>query len=186
MEPQLTIRAEHPQDHTAIFNVITAAFFEMPYADGDEAELVDALRSQNALSVCLVAEFDGVIVSQIAFSPAQTDDNDEGWYALGPVAVLPEHQRTGIGSKLVHAGLLAITALDAKGCILVGHPEYYTRFGFILSSSNAPIGQPSDFFMVKSLGSPIPSGPIAFHKAFNGATPSQMIVCPQQQSKQVS
>ena len=173
MEPHLAIRAEHPKDHAAIFDVITAAFLGMPYADGDEAQLLDDLRSQHALSVSLVAEIDGVVVGQIAFSPAQTLGNDEGWYALGPVAVLPEHQRTGIGSKLVHAGLLALTALDAKGCILVGHPEYYARFGFVLSSSNAPSGQPSDFFMVKSLGSPIPSGPIAFHMAFNStASPS--------------
>ena len=67
---RLIIRAEREGDHSALRNVVTAAFDGMPYADGDEAELVDTLRSERALLVSLVAELDGTIIGQIAFSPA--------------------------------------------------------------------------------------------------------------------
>jgi putative acetyltransferase len=164
-----TIRPECRDDHVSIGDVIAAAFSGKPYADGDEAELVEALRRENALSVSLVAELEGTVIGQIAFSPARASDGARGWYALGPVAVLPAHQRTGIGSKLVYAGLEAITQLGASGCILVGDPAYYTRFGFRLSPSNAPDGEPTEFFMVKLLGPQQPTGPIYFHGAFNSA-----------------
>jgi predicted N-acetyltransferase YhbS len=164
-----TIRRECHDDYLSIGNVISAAFSGKPYADGDEAELVEALRRENALSVLLVAELEGTVIGQVAFSPAQASDGTRGWYALGPVAVLPAHQRTGIGSKLVHAGLQAITELGANGCILVGDPAYYTRFGFRLSPSNTPGGESTEFFMVKLLGHQQPTGPIYFHRAFNSA-----------------
>ncbi|MEE8104667.1 MAG: N-acetyltransferase [Planctomycetota bacterium] len=160
------VRPENHHDYGAIGNVITTAFSGKPYADGDEAELVETLRRANALSVSLVAELDGIVVGQVAFSPAQASDGARGWYGLGPVAVLPAHQRVGIGSKLVRAGLQVITDLGANGCILVGDPGYYARFGFRLSPSNAPIGEPTEFFMVKLIGHRLPTGPISFHGAF--------------------
>lgn len=165
----LTIRDERPDDHATIVKIIKAAFHGMPYAVGDEAELVEALRAQNALSVSLVAECERTVVGQIAFSPAQPSDGAEGWYALGPVAVLPTHQRGGIGSRLVRAGLQAITELGANGCILTGNPDYYARFGFTLSPSHVPAGEPSEFFMVKLLRGQLPIGPIRFHGAFISA-----------------
>jgi predicted N-acetyltransferase YhbS len=141
----------------------------MPYADGDEAELVEALRGDNALSVSLVAELDDTVVGQVALSPAQASDGSQAWYALGPVSVLPAYQGAGVGSKLVRAGLDAIVELGADGCILVGDPAYYVRFGFRVSPSNAPVGQPKEAFMVKLLGGRKPRGPISFHPAFNSA-----------------
>ena len=161
-----TIRPERPEDHAAVGHVITAAFTGMPYADGDEAELVEKLRRANALSVSLVAELEGEVVGQVAFSPASAP----GWYALGPVAVLPEHQRIGIGSKLIRAGLQRITELGASGCILVGDPGYYTRFGFERAPAHAPAREPAEFFQLKLLGQEPPSGPISFHDAFYAAT----------------
>jgi len=170
MSAEVTIRPEARGDHAAIGDLIRVAFAEMPYADGDEAELVETLRREKAISVSLVAELDDVVVGQIVFSPALASDGGEGWYALGPVAVDPAHQRTGIGSKLVRAGLQAIMQLGANGCILVGDPVYYTRFGFRLSPSNAPVGEAAEFFMVKLLGhQQHPSGPISFHWAFASA-----------------
>ena len=169
MPPQLNIRVERSADHAAIGEVINAAFLGMPYAAGDEAELVEVLRRENALSASLVAELDGAIVGQIAFSPARPSDGASGWYALGPVAVLPAHQRGGIGSKLVWEGLRAIADMGANGCILTGNPTYYSRFGFRVSRSNAPAGEPPRFFMVKSFVALTPVGPICFHEAFNSA-----------------
>jgi putative acetyltransferase len=164
--PNPTIRAERPHDHALIGEVITAAFRDMPFAAGDEAELVEALRAAGGLSVSLVAELDGSLVGQIAFSPARPADGSPGWYALGPVAVLPDHQGLGIGSKLVRAGLEKIEQQGAHGCILTGNPAYYTRFGFRVSPENAPPGEPAEYFMVKALGRSVPRGPIGFHEAF--------------------
>jgi putative acetyltransferase len=141
----------------------------MPYADGDEAELVEVLRFRNALSVSLVAELEGAIVGQIAFSPAHASGGSAGWYALGPVAVLPAHQGGGIGSALIRTGLQAIIELGASGCILTGAPAFYSRFGFTLSRENAPPGESAEYFMVKLLRGDLPIGPIRFHEAFGGA-----------------
>ena len=162
----VTIRPERPEDHDTIGHIIRTAFHGMPYAAGDEAELVDALRSQRALSVSLVAESQDTVIGQIALSPAQPADGTPGWYALGPVSVVPAHQQSGVGAQLVRAGLQAIAALDARGCILTGNPAYYVRFGFELSPANVPDGEPAEFFMVKLLGEHCPVGPIAFHPAF--------------------
>lgn len=169
MLKQPIVRREGYADRTAIADVIDKAFCGKPYADGDESELVDKLRQQNALSVSLVAELDGTIVGHIAFSLATPSDGSEGWYALGPLAVLPEYQGMGIGSQLVWCGLKAIAELDANGCILVGDVEYYRRFGFELSHSNVPHGEPPDHFMVKLLAGSLPQGPISFHEAFESA-----------------
>jgi putative acetyltransferase len=167
MSSAMSIRPERQHDHAAISRVISEAFSGMPYADGNEAELVETLRRENALVVSLVAELDGAVVGHVAFSPADASDGAPGWYALGPVAVLPAHQRTGIGSKLIRAGLRALIERGASGCILVGNPAYYERFGFKRSPSNAPSGEPAEFFMVKTLAQSAPDGPIRFHEAFS-------------------
>lgn len=168
MPTDVTIRPERPDDHGVIGDLITAAFAGKPYADGDEADLLAALRREHALTLSLVAELRGEVVGQAAFSPARATDGARDWYALGPVAVLPAHQGTGIGSRLIRAGLESITGLGADGCILVGDPAYYTRFGFGVSPENAPVGQPADYFMVKVLGGRRPDGPISFHEVFGG------------------
>ena len=103
MTPEPRIRPERRDDFAAIGVVIRAAFAGKPYAAGNEAELVEALRRRNALVVSLVAELQGAVVGQIAFSPAFASDGSSDWYALGPVSVLPEHQGRGIGASLVRA-----------------------------------------------------------------------------------
>ena len=108
MTLKLEIRPECSRDAEAIAQLIRSAFLGMPYADGDEAELVEALRAQSALSISLVAEREGTIVGQVAFSPARAPGDTPGWYALGPVAVLPAYQRGGIGSALIRTGLQSI------------------------------------------------------------------------------
>ncbi len=169
MRSEVEIRPERSDDTDAIGELVTSAFFGMPYADGDEAGLLEALRAQNALSVSLVAELEGTIVGQVAFSPARTSGGMSGWYALGPVAVLPGRQGVGIGSMLVRTGLEAVSELGAVGCILTGDPAYYSRFGFEPAPQSAPPGEPSEFFMVKLLRGQLPAGSIHFHEAFRGA-----------------
>jgi len=168
MKSEVTIRPERSGDVDAIRELVRSAFSGMPYAEGDEPELVDALRAGHALSLSLVAERRGTIVGHVAFSPAHAPDGTPDWYALGPLAVLPAHQRRGIGSMLVRAGLEAVSGLGARGCILTGDPSYYSRFGFRLSPGSAPPGQPPEFFMVNLLRGHLPDGPIRFHAAFGG------------------
>jgi len=161
-----TIRRERPGERARLRHVIESAFAGKPYADGDEAELLDALQRHDALSLSLVAEVDGCVVGQAAFSPA-TPAVDEGrWFALGPVAVLPEFQGRGLGSRLVLEGLHTLEGEGADGCILVGDPAYYSRLGFHLASANAPTDQPAHHFMVKVLRGSEPRGTIQFHRAF--------------------
>ncbi len=163
------IRRERPDDHAAIGDVINSAFLGKPYAGGDEAELVEKLRRDNALSVSLVAELEGSVIGQVVISPARASDGTQGWFGLGPIAVLPAHQKIGIGSQLVRAGLQAIAELGAIGCILVGDPGYYRRFGFVNSPDNALAGEPAKLFMIKLLGQHQPTGPISFHPGFSSA-----------------
>lgn len=162
----LIIRPEIEKDKEQIREVTFAAFKPMPYADGNEHELVDQLRDANALKVSLVAELDDRIIGHIAFSPATATDGSVGWYALGPVSVLPAFQRSGVGSALVHKGLQEIGELGACGCILVGDPNYYTRFGFENAPELAPLNEPAEYFMIKMIDGAKPDVPIHFHKVF--------------------
>lgn len=138
----------------------------MPYASGNEQDLVDALRRDGGLALSLVAtEPDGAMIGHIAFSPASAGD----WYALGPVSVDPARQRRGVGRLLIEEGLRRLVARGAAGCILVGNPALYGRFGFAVRPTLAPAGVPAAFFMVLPLAGSLPAAPIAFHPLFGGA-----------------
>lgn len=164
---RVELRSERPGDRAHIHALIDDAFRDMPFSEGDEADLVDVLRAQGALVVSLIAELDGTLVGQITFFPAFPADGSPGWYALGPVAVTPRLQRSGIGSKLIRAGLERITELGGAGCILTGDPAYYPRFGFEPAPANAPPEEPAEYFMLKVLRGERPRCTIAFHAAFH-------------------
>jgi len=121
------IRPERSDDWPGIHALNAAAF-----GRNAEADLVDALRANGHLTLSLVAERDGQIVGHIAFSPATIASPDGDWMALalGPLAVLPAHQRSGVGSALVRAGLAACLAMVHDVVFLLGHETYYPRFGF--------------------------------------------------------
>ena len=161
----LQVREERPSDRTAIYEVTKLAFESMPFSDGDEQDLVDALRLSGALTVSLVATKLDQVVGHVAFSPA--DSSTPGWYSLGPVSVLPTLQRKGVGKQLIGEGLERLRRLGAVGCILVGDPRYYARFGFQLAPEHAPSRQPEEYFMVKSLSEePGQIPPLDFHPVF--------------------
>lgn len=102
----------------------------MPYSDGSEPRIIDALREAGELTLSLVAEQDNKLLGQITFSPVSIDGVHGQWFGLGPVAVEPECQSKGIGGALIREGLDRLKTIEAKGCVLVGNPEYYSRFGF--------------------------------------------------------
>ena len=123
----LTVRAETPDDVAAVHVVNEAAF-----GREEEAELVDRLRSRGVLTVSLVAVQDGQIVGHITFSPVVTESENSCFEAisLATMAVLPAYQRLGIGSEMVRAGLDECRSLGHEIIVVVGHPDYYPRFGF--------------------------------------------------------
>jgi putative acetyltransferase len=124
----LTIRLETPEDRVAIRQVNQEAFGRKA-----EAEIVEKLRERGVLSPSLVAVQNDVVIGHIAFSPVEITTEDSSFEALtlGPIAVLPPHQNKGIGSQLVLAGLDECRRLGHEIIILVGHPNYYPRFGFV-------------------------------------------------------
>ncbi len=163
----MTIRPEQPGEEPAIHALTEAAFRNMPYADGDEADLVDALRRDGDLALSLVAlNMDEAIVGHMAFSPVSISDGSPGWFALGPCSVIPTRQRTGIGTQLVEAGLGEMRARGACGIVLVGSPKYYGRFGFERDPKLVYPGAPAQYFQRLVLADGEPSGVVTFAPAF--------------------
>jgi len=93
-------------------------------------------------------------------------DGTKDWYGLGPVSVHPDLQGRGIGKALVREGLARLRNLHAKGCCLVGHPQYYRQFGFENAVGLRHEGVPDEFFFVLAFDGPMPQGQVSFHKAF--------------------
>lgn len=162
----VVIRMEQPRDTGAIERVHLAAFASHAYSQQTEHLIVNALRAAGALTVSLVAEKDGEVIGHIAFSVALINGQDCGWQLLGPVGVLPAHQRQGVGSRLVREGLDAIRRLGATGCVLVGEPAYYCRFGFAQSPSLSMPGVPSEYLLGLSFDGHMPGGTVSHHPAF--------------------
>lgn len=162
----IAIRNEKDADTAAITGVTISAFKTLEISNHTEQFVVSALRAAKALTISLVAELDGEIIGHIAFSPISISDGTQNWYGLRPVSVLPEYQRQGIGKKLVTEGLSRLQASGAKGCCLVGHPDYYRKFGFQNTEKLTLIGVPPEFFFALSFDGNIPSGTVAFHEGF--------------------
>lgn len=169
----ILLRDEAPRDFLAISKLTAAAFQSLEISRHTEQFIIEALRSAGALTVSLVAEVEGRVVGHIAFSPVTISDHTAGWYGLGPVSVLPEWQRRGIGTALIQAGLARLKALGGKGCCLVGHPQYYQRFGFRNVATLGCEGIPSEVFFALPLDGPFPQGVVAFHPAFAATGPVQ-------------
>jgi len=125
----ITVRPELPSDRLAIRAVLERAF-----ASDAEARLVDALRGRTDPQVSLVAvDPTGGVIGHILFTPVAIRGSERSSRAIGlaPMAVLPEHQRGGVGSALIRAGLAACAALGERVVVVLGHPDYYPRFGFV-------------------------------------------------------
>ncbi len=166
MKHQIVIRHETAADVRAIAEVTVAAFKTLAISNQTEQFIITALRAAKALTISLVAEADGRVVGHIAFSPVTISDGSSSWYGLGPVSVLPEYQRRGIGRALIQEGISRLKDLGARGCCLVGHPEYYRRFGFQNIRGLVHEGVPEEVFFALSLDGHIPQGIVEFHVGF--------------------
>lgn len=166
MSSRIIIRPETPSDHAAISSITESAFRTLEISSNTEHFIVDALRAAGALTISLVAEQEGRVVGHIAFSPITVSDDTTDWYGLGPVSVVPELQRQGIGKALIREGLAQLRTLGAKGCCLVGHPEYYRQFGFTNTPDLSHEGVPPEVFFALAFEGPVPKGTVKFHDAF--------------------
>jgi putative acetyltransferase len=166
-EAQVLIRSEMESDIQAIAEVTQAAFATCPYSHQTEQFILAALRAAGALSVSLVAELEGQVVGHVAFSPVTISDGNPHWYGVGPVSVLPRHQRQGIGSALLCEGFSRLQTPGARGCVLVGEPAYYQRFGFRNRPTLTLEGVPPQYFLALPFGDQIPTGAVVFHPAFS-------------------
>lgn len=166
MKDKVLIRSETGADAGAIAEVTVAAFKTLEISNHTEQFIVAALRAAKALTVSLVAETEGRVVGHIAFSPVAISDGSPDWYGLGPVSVLPEYQRRGIGGALIDEGISRLKDLGARGCCLVGHPEYYRRFGFRNIPGLGIEGVPDEVFFALPLDGHNPQGRVEFHAGF--------------------
>ena len=166
MNPAIVIRNETDADIGTITGVTVAAFKTLEISNHTEQFIIEALRAAKALTLSLVAEVDGRVVGHIAFSPVTISDGTMNWYGLGPVSVLPEYQRKGIGKALIQEGLSRLKKLGAKGCCLVGHPQYYRKFGFENVTGLVHKGVPQEVFVALSFDGHFPQGDVMFHEGF--------------------
>ncbi len=162
----MIIRKEKNTDFESITNVTIEAFKNHPISRQTEHFIINALRSADALTISLVAEMDGQLVGHIAFSPITISDGTTEWYGLGPVSVLPEYQRKGIGKTLINKGLSLLKDMGAHGCALVGPPEYYIKFGFKNYPEMIHEGVPQEVFLVLPFTGKVPNGIVVFHEGF--------------------
>lgn len=169
MNVQVAIRSETAADVDAIRDVTIAAFKTLEISGHTEQFIIAALRAAGSLTVSLVAEVDGRVVGHIAFSPVTISDGTMNWYGLGPVSVLPECQRQGIGKALIEGGLAQLKRLNAQGVCLVGHPVYYRKFGFKNMPGLVLEGVPKEVFFALSFDARTPQGTVTFHDAFKAS-----------------
>ncbi|MDQ2064856.1 N-acetyltransferase [Xinfangfangia sp. CPCC 101601] len=161
------LRPERPSDAAEIAALTTRAFATAPHSGGNEAQIIAALRDARALTLSLVLESPQGLIGHAAWSPVQIADGTQGWYGLGPVSVAPEAQGLGHGGRLIHAGMAQL-AQDhaAAGCVVLGDPAYYSRFGFAVVPGITFPNVPAEYFMAQPLQGSLPRGEVTYHKAF--------------------
>ena len=162
----MVVRNETDTDIGAIADVTVAAFKTLEVSNQTEHFIIAALRAARALTVSLVAELNGRVIGHVAFSPVTMSDGTPDGYGLGPVSVLPEHQRRGVGTALIREGLSRLRKLNAAGCCVVGHPDYYRKFGFKNMPRLVHEGVPQEVFLALSFDGHTPQGTVAFHDGF--------------------
>jgi len=165
----MLLRPETDADIAAIFSVTQDAFRDEPYSEHTEGPIIDALRAAGALALSLVAEDQGRVVGHVAFSPvsiAGLAGVTAGWYGLGPIAVAPGSQGRGIGSMLVMEGLARLRGRGAAGCVVLGRPQYYGRFGFRADAGLVLPDVPAEYFMMQAWRGRA-RGAVQYHRAFD-------------------
>lgn len=145
---EIRIRNEMESDSAKISDIITLAFEHDPMSDKREAEIGDQ------------------IVGHIAFSKVTIDEQFIDWYGLAPVSIATTHQNQGIGSILIREGIKRLKEMNAHGCVLLGEPSYYGRFGLKAHQLLVLPDIPAEYFQALSFSDKIPNGIVKYHNAF--------------------
>lgn len=167
----LEIRQENMNDYEQVYNVIKTAFKNAEHSDGNEQDLVIALRKSNSFipELSLVALKENKIIGYVLFTKIKIGDSTE--LALAPLAVLPEYQRKGIGTSLIKEGHKIAKQLNYNYCIVLGSNKYYPRLGYIPASKyniKAPFDVEDNYFMAIKLNENAKAinGIVEYDKAF--------------------
>lgn len=160
----MQIRNEINGEEAALSALITAAFETAAHADGTEAQIVEALRADEALLLSLVAEAGGVPVGHLGASAAGVNGQG-GWAAIAPVSVHPDWQGRGVGTLLMTVALAQLRAGGLHGAVLVGDQGYYGRFGFQPLPELRVAGVPPAYVLALPFRGEA-RGEITFHPAF--------------------
>ncbi|WP_027469849.1 GNAT family N-acetyltransferase [Deefgea rivuli] len=163
---ELSIQVEQAADVEAVENLMLQAFANHPHSNNQEYKLVNALRVAGACAVALLAKKDGALCGAVYASLIQLNGVEDGWYCIAPVAVSPAEQKQGIGQALMRAALHQLQQLGAKGCVIVGDPAYYSRFGFARHEGLVSPGIPDEYVMGLAFADAKPQGRIDYHAAF--------------------
>jgi putative acetyltransferase len=164
---RINIRQEKSSDIQSIHEITVAAFLDAPHTDHTEQFIVKALRDSGALTITLIAEDSTQIVGHVALSPVTISDGSSDWYGLGPISVTPSEQGKGIGTKLMHVALAELRNLKANGCVLLGDPNYYHRFGFEPIDGLVLPDVPLEYFQALLLQGIHPIGTVTYHESFS-------------------
>jgi putative acetyltransferase len=162
----ILIRKESPTDVAAIEAVTVAAFLNATHTSHTEQFIINALRQSGQLSISLVADENGAVIGHVAVSPVAVSDGAAGWYGLGPLSVAPERQGQGVGGQLMAQALSELRRLGAAGCVVLGDPNYYSRFGFTAEPSLALPGVPPEYFQAIAFAGSLPAGEVSYHESF--------------------
>lgn len=160
------IRREKKSDIPQIHTVTKEAFLAAEYSSGTEQLIIRALRDSGRLTLSLVAEERGMIIGHVAVSPVAISSGEDGWYGLGPVSVMPDRQGAGVGSALIRAALDELRQLPAKGCVVLGEPGYYGRFGFAADARLRYTEAPPEYFQVQAFEGTVPTGTVQYDASF--------------------
>lgn len=163
----INIRLEKTSDIQGIHNITMAAFLNAPHTDHTEQFIVDALRNAGTLTISIIAEDSTKIIGHVALSLITISDGSTHWYGLGPLSVLPIEQNKGIGSQLMQAAIKELKRLNANGCVLLGDPNYYRRFGFEAIESLVLPDVPPEYFQTMLLQGDLPTGTVTYHESFS-------------------
>ena len=162
----LTLRNEHADDIENIFNLTQLAFLNAAHTDHTEHLIVNALREANQLTISIVAELDQQIIGHVAISPVEISSGAQHWYGLGPISVAPEYQHQGVGKALIQHALQQLQQFNAAGCVVLGDPAYYSKFGFQPHDRLILEGVPADYFQALTFNQSIQQGTVKYHPAF--------------------
>ena len=163
----MTISKERPQDIEAISRLTEAAFRNEEYSSHTEHFIVNALRRTGQLSISLVAAEHDEILGHVAISPVSISSGVTGWYGLGPISVRPDRQGKGIGSALMKAALQQLRQQGAAGCVVLGDPAYYGRFGFKAHPGLELPDVPPEYFQALAFTGELPVGVVKYAAAFD-------------------